>query len=132
MVETIIQTHRIKQIMRIPWLAKTVNCVSREQHGELEQNEWLGVGYSSRGINTSDGLGKIHGSVNLGNLLSGNSPRIATDAGKKEIGRKIPSSKHYIVYREAAHGQRIRTMTCGARLAGPGVGKWRLPGNPPH
>ena len=43
MFETIIQMRRIGWILRIPWIAKTIKFVFREQHGELEQNGRLGV-----------------------------------------------------------------------------------------
>ena len=58
------------------------------------------------GINTSDGWGKSLSSVNLGNLLDGNTFRVVTEARKVEIRRKIPLAKHYIVYPEKLHGQK--------------------------
>ena len=45
-------------------------------------------------INTLDGLTKGLSSVNLGNLLDGNTRRVVTEERKKEIKRKISDAIH--------------------------------------
>ena len=96
------------------------------------------VGYIPGDINTSVGLTKSLSSVNLRSLLSGHTFRIVTEWGKKEIRRKIPSKKRYIVYPETTRGgvggwggdldtemrRRTRVGRCGKMALG-----WKSPPN---
>ena len=43
--------------------------------------------------------------ANLMNLAAGNFPRIETESRKKEIRKKAPEAKRYIVYHETNHGE---------------------------
>ena len=83
---------------------KRLNGFLASNREELEQNNWLGVGYILGNINTPDGLTESLSSVNPRNLLAGNITRIVTEGGKREIRRKTPSSKRYIVYHENIQG----------------------------
>ena len=68
---------------------------------------WLGVWYIPGELNTSDGMAKSMTSVNLRNLLAGNSFQIATGEMKGRIRKKLPGAKHYIVYPETVQGEGI-------------------------
>ena len=48
-------------------------------------------------MNSPDGLTKAMSSANIRGLLTNNIPRIVTEEKKKEITKKVPVSKHYIV-----------------------------------
>ena len=100
---------------------------------ELEQNNWLGVWYIPGDKNTSYGLTKSLSTVNMRNLLARNVSRIATEARKKEIGKRIPSSKRYIAYSGTIQGERLWALTFYGRLARGGVliDKWCWGGSVP-
>ena len=66
--------------------------------GELEKNGLLSVGYIPGVMDTSDGLTKSMSSANMRNLLTRNTMRIVTEEKKKEIRKKMPAPKHYIVH----------------------------------
>ena len=70
-------------------------------------NPWLSVGYTPGDLNTSDGMTKSMTSINLRNLLAGNTFQIVTEEMKDKIRKKLPAAKHYIVYPETAQGERI-------------------------
>ena len=82
-------------------------------------NPWLGVGYIPGDLNTSDGMAKSMSIVNLRSLLLGNTSQIATEQIKNQIRKKLPASKHYIVYPETTQGQRMlnREIRRKARLS---------------
>ena len=96
---------------------KRLNGFLESNREELGRNNWLIVGYNPGNINTSDGLAASLSSANLRNLLENSIFRISTEGRKNEIGRKIPDSERYIVYRETIQGVMIWTLTCDARLA---------------
>ena len=83
---------------------KRLNVFLESNREGIEQNNWLRVGYIPGGVNTSDGITKILSSVNLRSLLVGNTSRIVTGVWQKEIRRRIPSAKRYIVYPETIQG----------------------------
>ena len=58
-------------------------------------------------MGTSGGLTNAMSSANMRNLLTGNTCRIVTEDKKQEIRKKMPASKHYIVYHGAIQGERI-------------------------
>ena len=66
----------------------------------------MSVGYNPGDISTSGGSARILPSVNLRDLSSRNLLRVVTDERGNGIRRKIPQSKHYIVYTETVHGQK--------------------------
>ena len=78
-------------------------------------------------MNTSDGLTKAMSSSNIRNLLTRNTTLIVTEWEKKEIRKRMPAAKRYIVYPETIRGERIWTLTCDERLERGEVrnGKWR-------
>ena len=64
----------------------------------------VGRGYISGDLHTSDGLAKSLHIFNSGYLLYGDISRVVTEERKKEIRRKIPASKHYVVYHDSIQG----------------------------
>ena len=73
---------------------------------ELEQNDWLIVGYIPVDMNTSVGITRAMSSANIRNLLTRNNPRIVAECKKKEIMRRMPEAKRYIVCHETIHGRK--------------------------
>ena len=84
-----------------------MNGFLESNRGKLLFNPWLGVGYIRGELNTSDGMKKSMTSVNLRNLLAGNTFQIVTEEMKDKIMKKLPAAKHYIVYPETVQGKRI-------------------------
>ena len=84
---------------------KRLNGFLESNRGELLLNPWLGVGYIPGDLNTSDGMTKSMASVNLRNLLAGNTFQIVTEEMEDKIRKKLPAAKHYFVYPDAAQGK---------------------------
>ena len=64
---------------------KRLNNFSESNRGELENTEWLSIGYIPGGKNTSDGLIKSATGGKLGRLLNGDISQIATEVQKGGI-----------------------------------------------
>ena len=69
-------------------------------------NPWLSVGYIPGDLDTSDGMTKSMASINLRNLLAGNTFQIVTEEMKDKIRRKLPSANHYIVFPKTVQGRK--------------------------
>ena len=96
---------------------KRLNGLLERNRGELGKNEWLVVVYIPGDINTSDGLSKSLYTVNLGNLLGGNTLRIVTEE-RGEIRRKyLNLSTTLCIMRQFMGGFEHRDATHGARMA---------------
>ena len=67
----------------------------------------MSLGYINGATNTSDGLTKAMSSANMRNLVTRNTSRIVTAEKKKEIKKRAPAAKHYIVYPETIRGEMI-------------------------
>ena len=74
--------------------------------GELENTEWLSIGYIPGGMNTSDGLTKSMAWVKLRRLLNGDISQIVTETHKGGIRKRLPAAKHYIAYPETTQGHK--------------------------
>ena len=88
---------------------KRLNGFLESNREELLLNPWLGVGYIPGDLNTSDGMTKSMTSVNLRNLLAGNTFQIVTEEMKDKIRKKLPAAKHYIVYPETVQGKKKKS-----------------------
>ena len=108
--------HRVDSVSAVT-NAKRSDGFLESNMGELVRNDWLSVGYIPGDMNTPGGITKSMYIANMRNLLAGDTLRIVAEAEKKEIRRKIPESKRYIVYDDAIQGKRIWTLTCDERLA---------------
>ena len=84
--------------------AKRPNGFLESNKEELDQNDWLIVGYIHGTMSASGGQTKTLSSANMRNLSDGNVSRIVIEGKKNGIRRKIPESKHYIVYHATIHG----------------------------
>ena len=102
--------------------AKRLNGFLRVIGGRKEQMVESGV-YPGD-TNTPDVLPNSLYSVNLGDLLAGDTFRIVTEERKKEIRRKIHSDGHYIVYPETIQGQ--NDLNADMRRRTRAVRCWRI------
>ena len=64
--------------------------LERESNREIEQNDWLSVGYMHWDMNTSDGLTSAMFSASMRNLLTGNTSRVLTGEKSRKLGKRCP------------------------------------------